>query len=363
MAATKKYRFILSGGGTGGHLFPAVSIAREILRRFPDAEILFVGAEGRMEMTRVPEAGFRIEGLPIAGLQRRLTAKNLLLSVKILKSLSKAFEIINRFKPDAVIGTGGYASAPVVWAAQFKKIPTFIQEQNSYPGLTNRFLARKAVKVFTAYPGADKYFPRGKTLLTGNPVRKDIIRLPSEPEALRHFGLREDKPVILVLGGSLGAAAINRAVASVVESGALPQVQWLWQTGKNYYDRYKAMANDNVKILPFIKEMNKAYSAADIVISRAGAGTLSELAVAGKPAVLIPSVNVAEDHQTKNARALSEKNAAVLLPEPETDRLADVLKELIYQPEKREELARNIRSLAKPDATEKIVEVIKKHLE
>ncbi|NPA42599.1 MAG: undecaprenyldiphospho-muramoylpentapeptide beta-N-acetylglucosaminyltransferase [Chlorobi bacterium] len=365
MTKNNTYRFLLSGGGTGGHIFPAVSIAREIRRRLPEAEILFAGAEGKMEMQRVPEAGFPIEGLPIAGLQRRLTWKNLLLPWKIGKSMKRAFEIIDRFRPHAVIGTGGYASAPVAWAAQFKGIPVFLQEQNAYPGLTNRFLARKARKVFTAYPAAARYFPASKVVLTGNPVRPELSEpLPPRRESLAAFGWEDDSlPVVLILGGSLGSAAINRFTADMVRAyGERLPFRLLWQTGKLYYERYKDLENDRVRIVPFIGEMDKAYGAASVIVSRAGAGTLSELALAGKPVILIPSVNVAEDHQTKNARALAEEGAAVLLPEKEGERLFDELQSLLGDPARMERLGARIRRHARPSATKAIVDAIFREL-
>ena len=361
----KTYRFLITGGGTGGHIFPALSIARGIKEKLPQAEILFAGAEGRMEMQRVPQAGFEIVGLPIAGLQRKWTAKNLLLPFKVFKSISKALQLLHDFQPDAVIGTGGYASAPVVWAAQFKKIPTFIQEQKSYPGITNRFLGRKAKKIFTAYEEARKYFPSEKVVLTGNPVRPEIKRMQTGvEEGRRHFGLEGELPVVLVLGGSLGAAAINRQVAETVKQyGKEMPFRLLWQTGKLYYDRYKHLENDKVKILPFIKEMDKAYAAADVIISRAGAGTLSELALAGKPVILIPSKNVSEDHQTKNAMALVEKGAAELLPENRLEALYERIVALLNDPEKRRQMSENLKKQAKPDATETIVNEILKTLQ
>jgi UDP-N-acetylglucosamine--N-acetylmuramyl-(pentapeptide) pyrophosphoryl-undecaprenol N-acetylglucosamine transferase len=357
------YRFLISGGGTGGHIFPALSIAGEIRKRLPEAEILFAGAENRMEMQRVPQAGYPIKGLPIAGLQRKLTLKNLLLPFKILKSLIKANEIISEFKPDAVIGTGGYASAPVVWMAQMKGIPTYVQEQNSYPGLTNRFLARRAKKIFTAYEEVAKFFPANKTVLTGNPVRESIKDVAHTPKHYAGFGLKEGIPVVLILGGSLGAASINKQVAEWVNAlEKHPGFQVLWQTGKLYYERYKDLENGFVKIVPFIKEMNVAYALADIIVSRAGAGTLSELAIVGKPVILIPSVNVSEDHQTKNARALEKQNAAILLPEAEAGRLFTVVKELLEDEKKRNELSENIKKTALPDAVQYIVDEIFKDL-
>ncbi len=357
------YRFLISGGGTGGHIFPALSIADAIRRRLPEAEILFAGAENRMEMQRVPQAGYRIIGLPIAGLQRKWTVKNLLLPFKIVKSIGKALDIIRDFRPHAVIGTGSYASAPVVWAAQFKGIPTFVQEQNSYPGITNRFLGRKARKIFTAYEEAGRYFPENKTVLTGNPVRKEIRELGLTQKDYALFGLQPNLPVVLILGGSLGAASINKNVAAWVKSQkGNPGFQVLWQTGKLYFDRYKDLENPFVKTLPFIKEMNKAYALADIIVSRAGAGTISELGIAGKPVILIPSRNVSEDHQTKNASALAEQEAAVLLPENRANKLFDIVNDLLKNKEKMRRLASNIKKTARPEAVERIVDEIFKTL-
>jgi len=361
MKTTKPYRFIISGGGTGGHIFPAVSIAKEIKRRMPDAEILFAGAEGKMEMERVPREGFAIKGLPIAGWQRKWTWKNLSLPYKIFKSLSKALELIRDFRPDAVIGTGGYASAPVVWAAQFKGIPTFIQEQNSYPGLTNRFLGRKAIRIFTAYDEAAAYFPKEKVIKTGNPVRPGIQKAPGERDrAIRALGWDPQKPVILILGGSLGAAPVNEAAEKLVgeAAGAGWPYQILWQTGKRYSDRYAHYDSAAVKVVPFITDMAQAYAAADVVVSRAGAGTLSELAVAGKPAILIPSTHVAADHQTKNARAFQKAGAAVVIPETKTALLTDTVRNILTDQKRWQQMSEAMRTLARPRATADIVDTI-----
>ncbi len=363
MNKTKKtYKFILSGGGTGGHIYPALSIARELQAQLPDSKILFVGAEGRMEMQKVPQAGFPIEAVPIVGLQRKFTLKNLALPYKILKSLSRALKILSDFKPDAVIGTGGYASAPVVWAAQFKKIPVFIQEQNSYPGITNRFLGKKARQIFIAYPEAKRYFPKKRVVLTGNPVRKEILNLPNQKSSKKFFGLPDNLSVVLILGGSLGAAAVNRAVEKWITEEKNQNFALLWQTGKRYYEQYKHHANNRIKPLAYIDDMNRAYAAADIIVSRAGAGTVSELAVVGKPVILVPSPNVAEDHQTKNAMSLAKRNAAVLLPEKESDKLGKTILDLLSHPEKTFDLAKNLKAIAKPDATREIVNHILKNI-
>ncbi len=360
MKNKKTYKFLISGGGTGGHIFPALSIAGEIRKQIPDAKILFVGAEGRMEMKRVPEYGFEIVGLPIAGLQRKWTLKNLLLPFKVMKSVLKAIRLVDQFKPDAVIGTGGYASAPVVWAAQFRGIPTFVQEQNSYPGITNRFLGRKARKIFTAYTEAANFFKSDRVILTGNPVREDLKDIEARSlDHFKHFGLKPGKPVVLIVGGSLGSAVINKTVATYLkEKKEECPFQLIWSTGKLYYDQYKDLATEDVKIFPFIEDMKSAYALADLIVSRAGAGTISELALVGKPVILVPSKNVSEDHQTKNALSLVREQAAVLLEEKELNKLFEKIEEIISRPEKQKELARNLKKTAKPKATENIVKII-----
>ena len=357
------YKFLISGGGTGGHIFPALSIADELKKRFPGAEIRFVGALGRMEMERVPKHGYPITGLPIAGLQRKFSAKNLLLPFKTLSSLWKAYRLLRRFGPDAVIGTGGYASLPLLWTAQRLGIPTYIQEQNSYPGITNKILAKHARKIFAAYDEAGRYFPAGKVVLTGNPVRAELKDIPPATDAdFKSFGLYPALPVVMILGGSLGSAAINKAVASWVEKGLPEGVQLLWQTGKLYYDRYRNLENERVRIVPFIENMQRAFAVADVIVSRAGAGTLSELALAGKPVILVPSPNVAEDHQTKNARAFANKGAAILLPETQLNNLPGTVEKLLSDEDARRQMGRQIRKLARPGATQHIVDEIIKDL-
>ncbi len=361
--AKTTYKFLVSGGGTGGHIFPALSIADELKKRLPGAEIQFVGALGRMEMERVPKHGYAITGLPIAGLQRKLSAKNLLLPFKTLESLWKAYRLIRRFRPDAVIGTGGYASLPLLWTAQRMGIPTYIQEQNSYPGITNKILAKRARQIFTAYDEVRRFFPKGKIIMTGNPVRDDLKNIPpAKDDDFKALGLYPALPVVMILGGSLGSAAINREIARWVKDGLPQGMQLFWQTGKLYYERYRDLENDRVRIVPFIENMQRAFSVADVIVSRAGAGTLSELALAGKPVILVPSPNVAEDHQTKNARAFADKGAAVLLSENRLEELPRTVENLLADDDARRHMQQQIRNLARPDATQKIVDEIIKDL-
>ncbi len=359
-------RIIISGGGTGGHLFPAIAIANALKRLKPEAEILFVGATGRMEMQKVPEAGYEITGLPVAGFVRGLSLKNISVAGKLFHSMLKARKIIRRFKPDVVVGVGGYASGPVLKQAQRMNIPTLIQEQNSYAGITNKLLAQKAGKICVAYEGMEKYFPKDKIILTGNPVRLAFDNLDTlRAEALEHFKLNNSMPVILVLGGSLGAGTINSSVGggigAVEEAGA----QMIWQTGSHYYDRMReltdAAATNNIRVTGFISRMDLAYAAADIIISRAGAGTISELALVGKPVILVPSPNVAEDHQTHNAMALVTKEAAVLVTDAAAPaELITTALTLLKDSARRKTLSENIRKLAIRDADEVIArEVLK----
>lgn len=316
MQQPKKIKVILSGGGTGGHIFPAVAIANAIKAKAADADILFVGAKGRMEMEKVSASGYPIKGLWISGLQRRITTDNLMFPLKVISSLFNAYQIVKTFKPDVVIGTGGYASGPTLRVASWLGIPTVIQEQNSFPGITNKMLAAKADLICVAYPGMEKYFPAQKIRLTGNPVRKDIeFNKISKSEALKHFGLSATKTTLLVVGGSLGARTINESIYSGLDKMANAGLQIIWQTGKLFEPKAaKAIAENPCKdfrTMAFIKEMDFAFAAADIVVSRAGANTISELCVSAKPCILVPSPNVAEDHQTKNAMALASKHAAV----------------------------------------------------
>ncbi len=364
MNTDKAYRFIIAGGGTGGHIFPAIAIADALKLAMPDCEILFVGAKGRMEMEKVPQSGYAIQGLEIVGLQRSLTLKNLLFPYKVIKSLTQAAKIIKEFKPDACIGVGGYASGPVLFVAALSGIKTFIQEQNSYPGITNKILARYAQKIFVAYNNLEQFFRKEKIVFTGNPVRKDIcVALPNKKEALSFFHLKEDKKTILIIGGSLGARTINDAVEQNLDVFIQAGYQLLWQTGKIYFEGILERTKDrnlaDVSIHQFIKDMNRAYSAADIIISRAGALSISELCIIGKPVVLIPSPNVSEDHQTKNAMALVNKEAAVLVKDAEAKQLlGQAILELSSDREKLQHLGVQIKSLAKTNAAGEISEAI-----
>ena len=355
-----KPKFIISGGGTGGHIYPAIAIANELKTRFQDAEFLFVGAKDRMEMTKVPQAGYKIEGLWISGLQRKLSLKNLTFPLKLIHSLIKSRQIIKKFNPDVVIGTGGYASAPLLKAASNKNIPCVIQEQNSVAGITNKWLAKNVAKICVAYEGMEKYFPKSKIRLTGNPVRQDLIQINISKEVARKkLELSHEKMTLLVLGGSLGAKAINALIASHLEFFEKQQLQLLWQCGSFYYETYKKHHSKTVKVVPYIDEMNTAYAASDVIISRAGALSVSELCLVGKPVIFIPSPNVAEDHQTHNAKAIAEKNAAVLIKENELNTVfKDKFLSLIASKEKREELSVNIKKMAKPNATKEIVNEI-----
>jgi len=353
-------RVIISGGGTGGHIFPAVAIANELRRRYPEAEILFVGANGRMEMTRVPEAGYKIVGLDISGLQRRLTPQNLLFPVKVFRSVRKAGKLIEQFRPDAVVGVGGYASAPVLLAATSRAIPSLIQEQNSYAGLVNKLLARRVSRICVAYEGMEKFFPKDKLVVTGNPIRTEIAD-GSRADALEFFGLDPARKTLLVVGGSLGARTLNLATAAALPRLREAGVQLLWQTGKLYFPEAQRQAADyaadNLQALEFIKRMDLAYAAADVVVSRAGALSVSELCLTGKASILVPSPNVAEDHQTKNALALVSKGAAVLITDEHAPaRLYDETLRLLADPERQAQLSARVHELARPNATTAIVD-------
>ena len=353
-------KFILSGGGTGGHIYPAIAIADELKKRYPDAEFLFVGANDRMEMQRVPQAGYSIKGLQIAGIQRKLSLKNLLLPFKLLKSLYQARQIIQKFQPDAVIGTGGYASAPTLKAAQWLKVPYFIQEQNSFAGITNKWVSKKANKIFVAYQNMEKFFPKAKIQITGNPIREGLTTIKDKNKnAFESFSLDENKFTLLVLGGSLGAKSINQLISSNLSFFQENEVQILWQCGKFYYDEYKEKQTEMVQVRPFIENMNDAYAVADVIISRAGASSVSELCVVGKPVIFVPSPNVAEDHQTKNAQAIADEKAAILIKETELkDNFQKIFLEIFNDKEKRKILSENIKALAKPNATKQIVDEI-----
>jgi len=355
----KALRVILSGGGTGGHVFPALAIAGELKRREPGIEFLFVGAKGRMEMDKVPEAGYRIVGLDVAGFQRRLTAQNLLFPFRLLSSLFKAWQVVREFQPQVAIGTGGYASGPVLRVAQWQGIPTVLQEQNSYPGVTNRLLGKKARKICVAFEGMEQWFPADRLVLTGNPVR-DTIAGPAmnREEALREFDLDPSRKTLFITGGSLGARVINQAIAAGLDQLLAAGLQLIWQTGKTYRAAYQSLDSPSVRVLDFVRRMDAAYAAADWIVSRAG-GTISELCIVGKPVILLPSPNVAEDHQTKNVQALVARKAAVLIRDAEASkRLIPAILNLVGDPQASQELSKRIRELARPDATRQIAEEV-----
>ncbi|MFA5973889.1 MAG: undecaprenyldiphospho-muramoylpentapeptide beta-N-acetylglucosaminyltransferase [Lentimicrobiaceae bacterium] len=364
MQKSDNIRVILSGGGTGGHIFPAVAIANAIRETAPNSDILFVGAKGRMEMEKVPAAGYPIIGLWINGLQRRLTADNLMFPFKVISSLYNARKIIKSFKPDVVVGTGGFASGPTLRMASWLGIPTLIQEQNSFPGITNKMLASKADIICVAYQHMDKFFPASKIRLTGNPVRHDIeFNTNTRKEALKHFGLSESKTTLLVVGGSLGARTINHSIHDGLSELASSNIQLIWQTGIHFViPAAKAAAEFKSKgiiTMAFIKEMDKAYAAADIVVSRAGAIAISELCITGKPSILVPSPNVAEDHQTKNALSLSLQNAAILVKDTEAPTsLIHTIKALALNIEEQKILSNNISSMANRNSAKQIAEYV-----
>lgn len=358
------YKFILSGGGTGGHIYPAIAIANELKAKFPDAEFLFVGAQDKMEMQKVPQAGYEIKGLWIAGLQRKLTLQNLMFPLKLATSLLESRRIIKQFKPNVVIGTGGFASGPLLQAAGGAGIPTVIQEQNSFPGITNKILSKKANAICVAYQNLERFFPKEKIVLTGNPVRQDLIDIESKrDEAIAFYGLNPNKKTLLVLGGSLGARRVNQLIEKELESILSQDVQVIWQCGKLYFEEYKKHNQQNVRVVDFIERMDFVYAAADVIISRAGASSVSELCIVGKPVIFIPSPNVAEDHQTKNAQAIVDANGAILLKESELDsQFSIVFEALLKDEEKQKQLSANIKKLAMPNATKVIVDQIVKLL-
>lgn len=358
----KKPRFIISGGGTGGHIYPAVAIANELKSRFPEAEFLFVGAKDKMEMQKVPQAGYAIKGLWISGIQRKLTLDNAMFPFKLVSSMWNSFRIIKSFKPDVVIGTGGFASGAVLKVASMLGIPTVIQEQNSYPGITNKLLAKKANKICVAYENLERFFPKDKMILTGNPVRQDLINEASKSEAIAYFKLDANKKTLLVLGGSLGARRINQLIEKELDFLLSQNIQIIWQCGKLYLNDYsKYNEKENVQVVAFIDRMDLVYAAADVVISRSGASSVSELCIVGKPTIFIPSPNVSEDHQTKNAKAISDKNGAILIRESELEtQFETFFSDLISSESKQAELSQNIKKLAKPNATKDIVEEIVK---
>lgn len=360
-------RVIISGGGTGGHIFPAISIANAIKELSPNAEILFVGAQDRMEMQRVPDAGYNIVGLPVAGFDRKHLFKNFSVIIKLMKSQLKARRIIKQFNPQVAVGVGGYASGPTLKMAMTLGIPTLIQEQNSYAGITNKLLAKKANKICVAYEGMERFFPQEKMIMTGNPVRQGLTKQISHKDAVNCFHLNPQQKVVLILGGSLGARTINNTlIAGLPFIKANPEIQFIWQTGKIYIDQIKAEVKKvgettNLYVTDFIKDMATAYSASDLIISRAGAGSISEFCMLHKPVILVPSPNVAEDHQTKNALALVHKDAAIYIKDTEAEKelLPKTLK-IINDEDKLKELSNNIAKLALPNAAQAIAEEVLK---
>ncbi len=358
------YKFILSGGGTGGHIYPAIAIANELKLQFPDAEFLFVGAQDKMEMQKVPQAGYEIKGLWIAGLQRKLTLQNLMFPLKLATSLLESRRIIRQFKPNVVIGTGGFASGPLLQAAGGAGIPTVIQEQNSFPGITNKLLSKKANAICVAYENLERFFPKGKIVLTGNPVRQDLIDIDSKrDEAITFYGLDPNKKTLLILGGSLGARRINQLIEKELQNILSLDVQIIWQCGKLYFEDYKKHNQQSVRVVDFIERMDFVYAAADVIISRAGASSVSELCIVGKPVIFIPSPNVAEDHQTKNAQAIVDAKGAILMKESDLEsQFSIVFEALLKDIGKQNQLSENIKKLARPEATKAIVDQIKKLL-
>ena len=367
MKRAEKYKILISGGGTGGHIFPAIAIANGLKEKLHEVDILFVGARGRMEMEKVPMAGYPIEGLWISGIQRRLTLQNLMFPVKLLSSLWKASRILKTFLPDVAIGTGGYASGPMLKAAASKRVPTLILEQNSYPGMTNKWLGRSVDRICTAYEGMEKYFPAEKIVLTGSPVRKNILNLAIDPEeGRRFFNLEKDRKTLLVIGGSQGARRINEAIAQHVEKLLAAGIQIIWQTGKLSLEMAeRAVLNSKyrkrVKIVDFIHDMEQAYAAADLIVSRAGAIAIAEIVQVKKPAIFIPLPSAAEDHQTHNAMALDSKGAAVMVKEKNASReLSELIIKLIRDDYKREEMIAQLKQFEQGNATEKIVDEIER---
>ncbi|MCE5206085.1 MAG: undecaprenyldiphospho-muramoylpentapeptide beta-N-acetylglucosaminyltransferase [Porphyromonadaceae bacterium] len=361
-------KVIVSGGGTGGHIFPAISIANAIRERWNEAEILFVGAEDRMEMERVPAAGYKIIGLPVAGFDRKNLLKNIPVTFKLLRSMQRARKIITDFKPDLAVGVGGYASGPILKAASAKGVPTLLQEQNSYAGVTNRLLAQKAAVICVAYEGMEKFFPKEKIVLTGNPCRQDlVVSEENRQNGYAHFQLDPNKRTILMLGGSLGARTLNNSIVDAFPKLAtLDDVQVIWQCGKYYFSEMQQLREagkipPNIHLFDFVHRMDYAYSVADLIISRAGAGSISEFSLLGKAVVLVPSPNVAEDHQTKNAQALVNKEAAVMVSDMLAPKLLfDVVLSLVKNDAQRMTLSRNIAQLAQHDSARRIVDEIEK---
>jgi UDP-N-acetylglucosamine--N-acetylmuramyl-(pentapeptide) pyrophosphoryl-undecaprenol N-acetylglucosamine transferase len=356
------HKVLLSAGGTGGHIFPAIAVANEIKSRFPECEILFVGAEGKMEMEKVPQSGYKIVGLPIAGLQRKLTLSNFLLPIKILKSMLKAKSVVKEFRPEIAVGFGGYASGPTLRAAGTAGVPTVLQEQNSFAGVTNKLLAKRAKAICVAYEGMEAFFQKEKIQLTGNPVRKDFVKLPySQSEALTKLDFDSKKKTILIIGGSLGARAVNSAAEASLNTWLQQGFQVIWQCGKIYKANLEAKYKETSGLLlfDFIYDMALVYAAADVIVSRAGAMSVSELSLVGKPVVFMPSPNVAEDHQTKNAMALVSKHAALMVRDSDAElKLAEVVSELIQNENEISELKENIAAFARPNATVEIVDTL-----
>tara|TARA_B110000037_G_C17113502_1_gene502795 strand:- start:955 stop:2058 length:1104 start_codon:yes stop_codon:yes gene_type:complete len=357
---SQKLRILMSGGGSGGHVFPAIAIADAIEKLAPDTEFLFVGANGKIEMTAVPKAGYEIIGLPIDGLYRDLSLRTLKFPFKLIFSLIKAWFVVSKFKPDVAIGTAGYASGAALKIAEWKDIPTFLQEQNAYPGITNKILGKGAKKIYVAFETLDRFFPKDKLVLTGNPLRASIsIENVDREVAFKYFDLDPNKKTIFLTGGSLGARTLNKAMLASLQDYLSQDIQLLWQCGKVYKEEYLKYNSKYVKVLAFVNRMDYAYAIADVLITRAGAGTISELALLGKPAILVPSPNVAEDHQTKNVMALVDKNASILVKDKDAiEHLASVVIGLLSNEEKKKTLGENIKKLAKPNAADEIAKSV-----
>jgi UDP-N-acetylglucosamine--N-acetylmuramyl-(pentapeptide) pyrophosphoryl-undecaprenol N-acetylglucosamine transferase len=369
MNSEKPYRILIGGGGTGGHVFPAIAIADALKKKDPGIEFLFVGALGRLEMDKVPEAGYAIEGLPVAGFQRRVTLKNVTFFIKLVRSMIQSRRIVRRFKPDMAVGVGGYASGPILKAAARKQVPILIQEQNSYAGVTNRLLSRSARTICVAYEQMDRYFPAERIVLTGNPVRQHLLELNgSQKQGLEEFGLEAGKKVCLVMGGSGGARTLNHSMMEGLDKLDRNDLQVLWQCGKYYHDEVLGSVEKsglkNIRVLPFISKMEYAYGVADLIISRAGAITISELCLIGKPVILVPSPNVAEDHQTRNAEALVSKKAALMIPDDQArEQLVDQMLKLMEDGPLKQEISKNIKQLGIADASQRIADEVMKIIE
>ena len=358
---------IISGGGTGGHIYPALAIADEIKRRYPNCTIRFVGAEGRMEMEKVPAAGYPIDGLWITGIERKiLSKKNLLFPFRLISSIRKSKKLIKKHKPQAAVGVGGFASGPLLYVASKRNIPTLIQEQNSYPGITNKILAKRVSKICTGFENMEKWFPKEKSIHTGNPLRGNLTDSSADrSEAWKHFGLDPNKPTVFVMGGSLGALSLNDAVTNAMHQWTEQGIQVLWQTGKRFYEKNKELVKQDgiqgVKVLGFIDRMDLAYSAADIIVSRAGAMSIAELAIVSKPTLFVPSPHVAEDHQTHNARSLTDHDAAILVADKSVrDELGKAVSDLMANAEKRQALSEKLHTHAHPQAAKAVVDEIEK---